>query len=86
MLSQQEKAYYLALKSVAARKYDSAVVYFEQASDSFQDNAEFRLIRETTRLLVAVRLEIAQLEHGGSDQTEAITSGIVADASDLEGL
>lgn len=82
MLNQAEKAYILALKSVAAQRYESAVVYFEQAADSFRDNVEFNLIREATRLLVAVKLELAGGEKADLAEIETITSGILADAAE----
>ena len=59
MLNSSEKAYCLALRALSQKKYRSAADYFDKAAPYFRDNEEFHLIRETTRLLIAVKDELA---------------------------
>ncbi len=59
MLNPSEKAYCLALRALSQKEYSSAADYFDKAAPFFRDNQEFHLIRETTRLLVAVQKELA---------------------------
>lgn len=59
MLSPAEKAYCQALQALKAKDYGRAAQCFEQAAPSFADNQEFRLFWETTRLLIAVKRELA---------------------------
>ncbi len=59
MLNQAEKAYCLALQALKAKQYRQAVGHFDRAAEFFVDNKEFNLLRETTRLLVALKKEIA---------------------------
>jgi hypothetical protein len=59
MLNQSEKAYCLALQALKAKQYQQAVGHFDRAAAFFVDNKEFNLLRETTRLLVALKKEIA---------------------------
>ncbi len=58
MLNASEKAYYLALVALRQKNFRSALAYFEKAAPFFADNAEFALLQETTRLLVAVKEEL----------------------------
>jgi len=62
MLNPSEKTYFLALQALKGKHYRTAANYFEQAAGFFENNAEFGLLRESTRLLVAVKGEIAAAE------------------------
>jgi hypothetical protein len=59
MLNPSEKAYCLALTALKQKKYSSAADYFEKAAPYFRDNREFQLLRESTRMLVAVKDQLA---------------------------
>ena len=59
MLNPSEKAYCLALQALKQKRYTEAVSYFERAAGYFENNREFSLLRETTRLLVALKRELA---------------------------
>ena len=58
MLKSAEKAYCLALQALKRREYRTAVDHFDQAAPGFENNSEFDLLREATRLLVAVQKEM----------------------------
>lgn len=62
MLNPAEKAYCLALQALKERQYSRAAGYFERAAAYFETNQEFNLLRETTRLLVALKKELAAAE------------------------
>ena len=62
MLNAAEKAYCLALQALKRREYSTADRLFDQAAGFFAENQEFRLVRETTRLLVAVKEELGTAE------------------------
>ena len=62
MLDGAEKAYCLALIELRRHNYEAAAELFGDAGDYLEDNDEFVLLRETTRLLLAVRAELAELE------------------------
>ena len=59
MLDRAEKAYCLALESLQAGEYQAALQQMETAALRFGEDPEFRLLHETTRLLVAVKRELA---------------------------
>lgn len=61
MLDLSEKAYVMALRSLKQRDYGTAVTYFDQAAGRFANDKEFSLLRETTRVLVAVKNELADV-------------------------
>ena len=63
MLNPSEKAYCQALLALKDKEYRIASEYFDRAASEFQTNREFALYRETTRLLLAVRQELAVLEN-----------------------
>jgi len=69
VLNPSEKAYCLALQALKQKRYTEAVSYFERASDYFENNREFSLLRETTRLLVALKRELATV---GDDENTLI--------------
>lgn len=55
MLNQAEHAYYEALLAIKRKEYSSASDYFERAAEYFAGNREFNLLRETNRMLLAVK-------------------------------
>lgn len=59
MMNPAEKSYCLALLALKDRHYSRAAGYFERAAAYFESNQEFNLLRETTRLLVALKKELA---------------------------
>ncbi len=72
MLNAAEKAYCLALEALKRREYRRADELFEQAAGFFADNPEFRLVRETTRLLVTVKEELGSFESAESNERTEI--------------
>ncbi len=62
MLDPSEKAYCQALQALEDQQYQQAAGLFDQAAEFFADNQEFNLLRETARLLVEVKREIAVAE------------------------
>jgi hypothetical protein len=62
MLNSAEKAYCLALHSLRRKDYRLAADYFNQAGEFFNNNSEFCLLKETNRLLVAVKEELGSFE------------------------
>lgn len=62
MLEPHEKAYLKALQALRDKQYHQAAGFFDQAAEFFADNQEFCLLRETTRLLLEVKKEIAAAE------------------------
>ncbi len=67
MLDPSEKAYCLALQALKEKRYQRAVEYFDRAAEFFAGNREFGLLRETTRLLVELKKEIAAAELRDND-------------------
>lgn len=55
MTKRSEKSYRLALASLREKKYSLAADYFDRAATDFSQDKEFALLRETTRLLVAIK-------------------------------
>jgi hypothetical protein len=68
MLNPSEKAYCLALQALKEKQYRQAAGHFDRAATFFVDNKEFNLLRETTRLLVALKDELAATDQI-SDET-----------------
>lgn len=62
MLSPAEKAYCQALLALKRKEYQEALAEFVKAADAFKASTEFNLLWETTRLLVAVKEELADTE------------------------
>ena len=58
MIAQPEKAFIRALMALKDKDYGSASEYFDKAAPYFRGNKEFRLFRETNRLLLAVKKEL----------------------------
>ena len=67
MLESSEKAYCLALQALKEEQYRQAVGYFDQAAEFFVDNQEFNLLRETTHVLVELKLALAAAEKKDDD-------------------
>lgn len=63
MLESAEKAYCQALQALKAKQYQHAAGHFDRAAEFFVNNTEFNLLRQTTRLLVALKNEIAAAEN-----------------------
>jgi hypothetical protein len=61
MLKPEEKAYCEALVALKQKQYEEAARRFQQAAAGFRDDKEFRLLKESTELLVATKSEIARL-------------------------
>ena len=77
MLKSTEKAYCLALQSLKRKEYRTAADYFDQAAPGFENNSEFDLLREATRLLVAVQKEMRGPDEADSrlEIEEVFTNG-----------
>ncbi|MEA3296689.1 MAG: hypothetical protein U9R56_02360 [candidate division Zixibacteria bacterium] len=74
MLNPSEKSYYQALLALKKKDYSLASDQFDKAMKSFRDDKEFNLLRETTRLLVAVKKELEELENEDAIQIEEVFS------------
>ena len=74
MLSGGEKAYCTALTALKHRDYKVALEQFEKAAPFFEGDKEFNLCFETTRLLVAVRDEMARLKQDDKLDVEEVFS------------
>ena len=74
MLNASEKAYCLALSALRDKRYVEAAQLFDKAADHFENNQEFMLLRETNRLLLAVKQEIQRLEPDDSLVIEQVFS------------
>ena len=61
MLSVGEKAYCAALLALKNKEYTSALSFFEKAAPFFNNDKEFTLYFETTRLLVEVKSKLGTL-------------------------
>lgn len=76
MLSPSEKAYYFALQSLKEKRYSLASDYFDRAAPEFSQEREFILLRETIRLLVAVKRELQSgSDNSRLDLEEVFTNG-----------
>ncbi|MBD3401683.1 hypothetical protein GF420_02215 [candidate division GN15 bacterium] len=83
MLNMSEKAYVLALRALKQHNYGEAVNHFDQAAEQFATDREFVLLRESTRLLVAVKNELAALRANDDDDAiiEEVFDGQETDIS-----
>ncbi len=68
MLNAAEKSYYLALQALKRKEYRRAADYFDQAAEFFAGSQEFGILRETTRLLLAVKQELGHNVSGGRNE------------------
>ena len=67
MLHHSEKAYCLALQALKEKSYQRAAGYFDQAAEFFVNNTEFKLLHQTTRLLVALKTELGTTDMSEDD-------------------
>jgi hypothetical protein len=58
VLNPHEKAYLSALQALREKQYQQAALHFDKAAEFFANNQEFRLLRETTVLLLEVKREL----------------------------
>lgn len=70
MLNSGEKSYCAALLALKGKDYFSASEHFRKAAPYFENDREFNLYYETTRLLITVKQELAQLDHRDRDRIE----------------
>lgn len=75
MLSNAEKAYMRALLALKKQDYASASGFFRSAKNQFAESADFRILKETTELLLAVKEDIFELENGRIEIEEIINHG-----------
>ncbi len=76
MLSGPEKAYCAALAALKSRDYKTALEQFECAAPYYSGNREFNILLETTRLLMAVKKELARPKnHERLDIEEIFSNG-----------
>lgn len=74
MLSSGEKACFRALQALRDKEYRSAADQFDKAAVSFRGNEKINLLRETTKLLMAVKSEIRRLEKDDAIEIEEVFS------------
>ena len=77
MLKPAEKAYCRALEALRRKDYNDALRHFSDAGDAFTQNKEFNLLHETTRLLMAVKIELT----GSKDMTVSRETSVLEDIS-----
>ncbi len=76
MLSGGEKEYCAALLALKRKDYKTAIERFEKAAPYFKDDKEFNIFLQTTRLLVAVKDELARpMNHERLDIEEVFPNG-----------
>ncbi|RME27323.1 MAG: hypothetical protein D6800_05230 [Candidatus Zixiibacteriota bacterium] len=59
MFDRAEKAYCLALQALKDKDYRTALTHLTTAEPRFRQDKDFRLLLETTRLLVAVKQKLS---------------------------
>ncbi len=62
MLKSGEKAYCAALLALKRKDYVAASKHFKVAAPYFENDKEFKLFYETTRLLVEVKKELGEID------------------------
>jgi len=75
MLSDTEKAYCQALVALKQKDYEQAVLCFEKGIVGFGTNGEFNLLYQTTRLLLEVKKETANLAGDTTGKKEMTING-----------
>jgi hypothetical protein len=63
MPTEPEKAYYKAIQSLTDKDYSAVLGFLKAAEIQFADDHDFRILKGTTRLLLAVKDEIHELEN-----------------------
>lgn len=74
MLKSGEKAYYAALLALKRKDFVSASEQFKTAAPFFENDKEFNLFYETTRLLVEVKKELGKINVEDNIEIEEIFS------------
>lgn len=74
MLKGGEKSYCAALLALKRKDYVSASEHFKKAAPYFENDKEFNLYFETTRLLLEVKRELGKLEKEDKLEIEEIFS------------
>ncbi|HUV30055.1 MAG TPA: hypothetical protein VMY05_03025 [Acidobacteriota bacterium] len=67
MSNPSEKAYRLALQALKRKDYRTAADLFAKAAPGYQQDREFALLRESTRLLLAVQRELTALKEADEE-------------------
>jgi len=62
MLNDAQKAYLKALTALSNKDFRAAAGYLRIARNQFESSPDFRILDETTELLLAVKEEIFELE------------------------
>jgi hypothetical protein len=70
MLPDSEKAYYRALLALKNKEYREASGFFRMAENQFTNDPDFRILKEATALLLAVKDEIFELENSRIEAEE----------------
>ncbi len=63
MSNDPRKAYLRAVQSLKEKDYPATMGFLKSAEIQFADDIDFRILRETTRLLLAVKEEIFELDN-----------------------
>jgi hypothetical protein len=74
VLNSGEKYYCTALLALKRKDYVSASENFKKASPYYENNKEFNLFYETTRLLVEVKTELGKVNVEDNIEIEEIFS------------
>ena len=74
MLKSGEKSYCAALLALKRKDYVSESEHFKKAAPYFENDKEFNLYFETTRLLLEVKRELGKLEKEDKLEIEEIFS------------
>ncbi|MEW6014137.1 MAG: hypothetical protein AB1690_02320 [Candidatus Zixiibacteriota bacterium] len=72
MLNEGVKAYLRALTALKEKDYRTGVGYLKIAQNQFDNSPDFRILKETTELLLAVKEEIFELEVESMEVKEMI--------------
>jgi len=57
------KAYFSAFRTLKEKDYPATLGFLKSAEIQFADDLDFRILKETTRLLLAVKNEISGLKN-----------------------
>jgi outer membrane protein assembly factor BamD (BamD/ComL family) len=75
MSSNSNKIYDKALEALRNKEYAPASEIFKTAENQFADNIDFRILKEVTALLLAVKDEIYEIEKDSFIVEEIYTHG-----------
>jgi hypothetical protein len=62
-MNKAQRTYYQALLALMDKNYSEASAFFKTAENQFADSYDFRILQETTELLLAVKDKIFELEN-----------------------